>query len=228
VSAVPQVLPNYGIDADRVLAVDGPLAALRRRVDGRYAVDEFGGDPNLMDLLAPLAAPIRVVVERGEHLPQTGPALLVANRGIGVLEPVVLGQAVRHAVGRRLRVIGAPEVPVVGPTLRKLGAIGYRADDVAAMLRAGHLAAAPLGPTWYRHGAGEPPGELLVATLGFPVIPIGVRAIGPLGVPVRGWRVVVGAPLLPPAGTDPEDLLAAAELAEEVRSAVSGLLADPA
>jgi hypothetical protein len=223
-----QTLPNYGIDADRVLAVDGWLPAMRRRLDGQYAVDEFGGDPHFMDLCAPLAAPVRVVVEHGENLPRTGPALLVANRGLGVLEPVVIGQAVRRAVGRRLRVIGAPELPVIGPLLRKLGAIGYRADDVAAMLRAGHLAAAPLGPTWYRHGAGEPPSELLVATLGFPVIPIGVRAIGPFGVPARGWRVIVGEALLPPAGTDPEDLLAAAELAEEVRRAVRGLLVDPA
>jgi hypothetical protein len=224
--STPQVLPNYGIDADRVLTVDSLGSAIRRRIDGRYAVDEFGGDPHLMDLFAPLAAPVRVVVEHGEHLPRSGPALLVSNRGLGALEPIVLVQAVRRAVGRRLRVIGAPELSVVGPLFRKLGAIGYRPDDVAAMLRAGHLAAAPLGPTWYRHGAGEPPSELLLATLGFPVIPIGIQAIGPFGVPARGWRVIVGAPLLPPAGTDPEDLLAAAELAEEVRRAVRGLL-DP-
>ena len=42
---------NYGIDADRVLVVDRPLAAIARRIDGRYAVDEFGGDPHLQDLL---------------------------------------------------------------------------------------------------------------------------------------------------------------------------------
>lgn len=225
VSAVPTPAPNYGIDADRVLAVDSPLAAIRRRFAGRYAVDEFGGDPHLMDLFAPLMWPIRVHVEHGVLLPRSGPALLVANRGLGVLEPMVIGEAVKQASGRRIRVIGAPEVPVLGPAIRKLGAIGYRPDDVAAMLRAGHLAAAPLGPTWFRQGeAGQPPRELLVATLGFPVIPMGVKPGGPLGLPIRSWRVVVGEPLLPPAGTSDEDQLAAAELAEQVRDAVARLL----
>ena len=162
------MLPNYGIDADRVLALDGPLDALRRRFDGRYAVDEFGGDPHLTDLLTSLATPVRVHVEHGENIPRTGPALLVANRGVGVIEPVVLALAVRRAAGRRLRVIGAPELPVIGPAFRKVGAIGYRPDDVAALLRAGHLAAAPLSPTWLRSGVGEPPRALLSATLGFP------------------------------------------------------------
>lgn len=241
-------VPNYGIDADRVLATDDLLSAVRRRIDGRYAVDEFGGDPHLMDVFLPLTRAIRVHVEDGDRIPRRGPALLVANRGLGIVEPVVLGAAVREAAGRRLRVIGAPEVPVLGPAMRKLGAIGYRPDDVAAMLRAGHLAAAPLGPTWMRSGAadewlrrsasaseagrpirgvGEPPRELVVATLGFPVIPVALRPAGPLGLPIRGWRVSVGEPLLPPAGTDPDDLLAAAELAEDVRRAVGVLLTEP-
>ena len=55
-------------DADRALAVDSPLAALRRRLDGRYAVDELGGDPHLMDLVAPLGAPVRV--HHGDRLGQ--------------------------------------------------------------------------------------------------------------------------------------------------------------
>jgi hypothetical protein len=230
VSATPTVAPNYGIDADRVLAIDGPIAWVRRRVEGRFAVDEFGGDPHLMDLLAPLpAAVIRVDVEHAEHLPRTGPALLVSNRGFGVAEPFVLGLAVRRAAGRRLRVAGAPEVPIIGPWSRKLGGIGYRPDDVTAMLRAGHLAAAPLGMTWLRSGVGEPPRPLLAATLGFPVVPVAIRAGGPLGLPLgvwpaRPWRVVVGEALLPPAGTAPDDQLAAAELSEQVRDAVAALL----
>ena len=238
--------PNYGIDADRVLAFDAPVAALRRRFDGRYAVDELGADPHFMDMLAPLGAPIRVRVQNAENLPRVGPALLVANRGIGVFEPVVLTLGVRRATGRRLRVVGAPSLPVVGPALNKLGAIGARPDDVAALLRAGHLAAAPLAPTWLRAGrggvrlgrpspqetpfststrdAGEPPRALLAATLGFPVIPVVVRPGGPIGLPLRPWRVVVGEPLLPPAGTESDDPLAAAEISEAVRDAVHELL----
>jgi hypothetical protein len=72
--------------------------------------------------------------------------------------------------------------------------------------------------------AGEPPRELLAATLGFPVIPVAILPGGPFGLPIRAWRVIVGPALLPPEGTAPDDLLAAAELAEEVRRAVSALL----
>jgi 1-acyl-sn-glycerol-3-phosphate acyltransferase len=223
-SPLPIPAPNYGIDADRFLGRDSLRAAIRRRWEGRYAVDEFGGDPHLMDVFAPVTRAIRVDVGNGDVLPRSGPALLVANRGLGVLEPFVLGEAVRKASGRRLRVVGAPEMPVLGPAIRKLGGIGYRPDDVAAMLRAGHLAAAPLGPTWRRGGAGEPPRELVVATLGFPVIPLAIRPGGPASLPLRPWRVAIGAPLLPPAGTDEEDQLAAAELAEQVRDAVGALL----
>jgi 1-acyl-sn-glycerol-3-phosphate acyltransferase len=229
-ATAPVTPPNYGIDADRVLAVDGPIAWLRRRVEGQFAVDEFGGDPHVMDLLAPLpAATVRVEVDHAERLPRTGPALLVSNRGLGLAEPLVLGLAVRRALRRRLRIVGAPEVPVLGPFARKLGAIGYRPDDVAAVLRAGHLAGAPLGMTWLRSGAGEPPRALLAATLGFPVVPVAIRPGGPLGLalgfwPTRPWHVVVGDPMLPPPGTAPGDQLAAAELAEQVREAVAGLL----
>lgn len=219
------VAPNYGIDADRVLATDGTVDALRRRLDGRYAVDEFGGDPHLTDVLARVASPVQVKVEHAENIPRTGPALLVSNRGIGVAEPVVLVLAVRRASGRRLRVIGAPELPVIGPALRKVGAVGYRPDDVAALLRAGHLAAAPLSPSWLRSGVGEPPRELLAATLGFPVIPVVVRPGGPLGLPLLPWRVVIGEPLLPPVGTEADDPLAAAEISEAARDAVHDLLA---
>ena len=216
---------NYGLDTDRVLAADSLTTALRRRVAGRYAVDEFGGDPHLMDLVAPLF-PLPVTVEHGERIPRSGPALLIANRGFGLVEPLAVVRAVRAATGRRTRVLGAPELPVFGEALRTLGAIGSRPDDVAAMLRAGHLAAAPLAPTWLGVGAGEPPRALFVATLGFPVVPFAVRPGFPFARPGRPWRVRVGATLGPPPGTRPGDQLAAAELAETVGEAVTALLAE--
>jgi hypothetical protein len=213
---------NYGLDTDRVLAADSPGDALRRRLEGRYALDEFGGDPHLMDLLTPLF-PLPVVVEHGERLPVEGPALLVANRGLGLLEPLAVVRAVRAANGRRARVVGAPDLPILGDALRTVGAIGYRSDDVAAMLRAGHLAAAPLSPTWLREGPAEPPRALFVATLGFPVVPLAVRPGFPFRLPGRPWRVRVGEPLGPRPGTRTGDQLAAAELAESVRAAVVAL-----
>jgi hypothetical protein len=224
---VAESLPNYGVDADRVIGGDSPLQALRRRVDGRYAVDELGADPHLMDTLAPLGKVVRVGVEHAENLPRSGAALLISNRGLGIAEPLVLAIGVRRAIRRRLRVIGAPDVPMLGPVLNKLGAIGSRPDDVAALLRAGHMAAAPLAPTWLRSGAGEPPHALIMATLGFPLIPVAVVRGGPLGLPIRAWRVIVGEPLLPPPDTEPDDQLAAAELAEGARDAVRALLERP-
>ena len=138
-----------------------------------------------------------VQVEHPERLPRTGPAVLVSNRGLGVVEPTALAVALRQEAGRRLRVIGAPDVPILGDLMRKLGAVMSYQDDLAALLRAEHVAAIPLGPTWLRTGAGTPPIQLLVAALGYPVIPVAVRPGGPLGLPLRPWRVTVGEPLDP-------------------------------
>ena len=89
--------------------------------------------------------------------------------------------ALRQEAGRRLRVIGAPDVPIFGDLMRKLGAVMSYQGDLAALLRAEHVAAIPLGPTWMRTGAGTPPIQLLVAALGYPVIPVAVRPGGPAG-----------------------------------------------
>jgi hypothetical protein len=213
------------LDDDRVLALGPPLDFVRRRVGGRYLIDAFGGDTQLMDVAGRLLeVGVRVDVAHSERLPRIGGALVVANRGLGFIEPAAVAIAVRKAVGRRLRVIGAPDLPVVGDLLRKVGALGYRPDDIASLLRAGHLAAAPLAPTWLQTGAGAPPRELLAAILGFPVVPVAVLPGGPGRLPVRPWRVVIG-PVVE-TGTDavPGDTLAAAELAERTRAAVNALL----
>jgi 1-acyl-sn-glycerol-3-phosphate acyltransferase len=218
-------LPVYGVDPDRTQATD-VMTVARRRFEGRYPVDPFGADPQLQDLLAPfVTAAVRVDVEHPERLPGAGPAVLVSNRGLGFVEPAALSVALRQEAGRRLRIVGAPDVPVVGDLARKLGSIMGYANDLAALLRAGHVAALPLGPTWLRTGAGTPPIQLLVAALGYPVIPVAVRPGGPLGLPIRPWRVTVG-PVLPiRAVRGSGDPLAAAELAEAAREGVLELLA---
>jgi hypothetical protein len=218
--------PTYGVtDDDRVQPLESPLAFARRRFDGQFHIDAFGGDAQLMDLAGRvLAFGVRVEVEHAERLPRIGGALVVANRGLGIIEPAALAIAIRDAVGRRLRVIGAPDAPVLGDVLRKIGALGYRADDVAALLRAGHLAAAPLASTWFRSGAGAPPRELLAAILGYPVVPAAVLPGGPGPLPIRPWRVVVGPVVETATDAVPGDTLAGAELAERTRAAVNRLL----
>ena len=96
--------PLGRLDAERVTHPEPPLDALRRRVGGRYPVDPFGLDPQVADVFQPLfAVAVRVRVVGVEHVPKTGPAVVVANRGLGVVEPIALGLAVSQATGRRLR-----------------------------------------------------------------------------------------------------------------------------
>jgi 1-acyl-sn-glycerol-3-phosphate acyltransferase len=217
-------LPVYGVDPDRTQSTD-PVTVARRRFEGRYPVDPFGADPQLQDLIAPLVtSSIRVQVVHPERFPQSGPAVLVSNRGLGVIEPTALSVALRQEAGRRLRIIGAPDVPVLGDLMRKLGAVMSYAGDLAALLRADHVAALPLGPTWLRTGTGAPPIQLLVAALGYPVIPVAIRPGGPLGLPIRPWRITVGEPLPVRAIRGSGDPLAAAELAEAARDGVLRLL----
>lgn len=216
---------GYGLEVDRVAATPSLAEVLRRRLDGRFPLDAFGADPQVQDLVAPLVAGVvRVDVRGGAHLPRVGAALLVANRGLGIAEPAALAVAVRRTVSRRLRVVGAPALPVVGGLTRKLGGIGFRADDVAVALRAGHLVAAPLAPTWWRLGAGEPPRDVLAAALGSRVLPAAVVPGGPLGLPIRAWNVQIGPPIEIPTAVTRGDPLAAAELAERARDAVATLL----
>lgn len=216
-------LAGFGGDTDKVQQV-GVVDVVRRRWNGRYVVDPFGADPQLQDLVAPLfARTVPVRVTGVEHLPAEGPALLVTNRGLGVLEPTALSVAVRQECGRRLRIAGTIELPLVSDLLRKLGSVGAYPGDLGALLRAGHLAALPLGVTWRRTGGGVPPTEILVAALGYPVIPVRVRPGGPLGLPLTPWRVHVGAALQVGVIGD-RDPLTAAELAEAVREAVLELV----
>ena len=61
------------------------------------AIDPFGFDPEIVDFVTPaFDAVLRVNVEGGEHVPASGPAAIVANRGFGIFEPSVLGIAVRR------------------------------------------------------------------------------------------------------------------------------------
>lgn len=220
----------YGLSADRAQPAEDPITTLRRRLDGRFPIDPFGADPQLQDLvLSAFGLAVRVHVEHSERLPSRGPALLVCNRGLGLAEPVALTIAVRRTCGRRLRVVGVPDVPLLGDLFHKLGGIGPYRGDLAALLRAGHLAAVPLGPTWLRAGAGTPPLGLLVAALGYPVVPVAVLAGGPLGLPLRPWRVIVGEPCeIGPEAAVPGDPLGAAELAEAARVGVRRLIDDAA
>jgi hypothetical protein len=216
---------DYGLDVDRVCAPDSLVQAVRRRIGGRYPIDPFGLDPQLADLATPLVnAIVRVSVFGDENVPHDGGAVLVANRGFGIMEPAALAVAVRRATGRRLRVIGAPTMPFLSGLFRRLGAISDSARDLSTCLRAGHLVAVPLAPTWLRTGAGTPPLPLMQAMTRAPAIPVAVTPGGPFGTAIRPWRVRFGPRVTLDEPFDPGDPLGAARLAEAVRDAIGQLL----
>jgi 1-acyl-sn-glycerol-3-phosphate acyltransferase len=216
------------LEVDQIGKVVPVTSMLRRRFEGRYPIDAFGFDPQIVDVVSPLfTAAIRVEVDGGEHVPTSGPAVLVANRGFGIIEPAVLGIAVRRVAGRRLRIVGAPAVPALGGLARRMGAISASAPDMRACLRAGNLVAVPLAPTWLRRGAGIPPRPLLQAMTTAPIVPVAVSPGGPFGLAIAPWHVRFGPLVTLPDPYDPGDPLAAARFGEAVRDAVSELLEQP-
>jgi hypothetical protein len=197
------------------------LTVVADRLTGRYEVDEYGEDRQLIDLLDPVVRQVlHVVVDGARFLPATGPAVLVANRRVGMLEPFVLGQGVRQATGRQPRFLGIPDVAPLGPILRRLGGAVNRPDELGGLLRAGHLATLPLGSAWrrpLRAGALAPESLAPALELDVPVIPVAM-----VGGELSGrWQVTIGAPVARPASRGP---LALAELADEARAGVQALL----
>ena len=82
---MPMIGDRDRLDVDHIGHVVPFGDAIRRRIDGNFPVDPFGFDPHLVDLVSPLfSGVIRVDVEGGDHLPITGPASIVANRGFGI------------------------------------------------------------------------------------------------------------------------------------------------
>jgi 1-acyl-sn-glycerol-3-phosphate acyltransferase len=197
------------------------LSSVGRRLRGDYEIDEWGHDPELVDLLAPLAGPfMRVSVEGAAHVPVEGPAVLVANRRLGFVEPFVLLRGLRESTGRRARFLGVPDVAPVGPWLRRFGGTVNRPDELASLLRAGHLCALPLGPGLrkpLRAGALAPESVAPALEMNVPVLPAAI-----VGGELTGrWEVLLGPPVPRPTSRGP---LALAELADQARSAVQALL----
>jgi 1-acyl-sn-glycerol-3-phosphate acyltransferase len=215
------------LDSDRIAQPEPFLTALRRRVSGRYPVDPFGLDPQLSDLCVPIfERAVRVRISGGEHVPATGPAVIVSNRGFGAAELAALGVAVERSTHRRLRAVGAPDLPFIGAAVRRLGAISSSETDVAAALHAGHLVGIPLSPTGLRTGAGSVPDAVARALTLAPIVPAAVRPDGRFGALIGSWAVRFG-PLVTLADPyDADDPLAAARFTDAMRRAVASLLAE--
>ncbi len=141
----PVVAEQPGDEWDRRVA--SGLAFLRRRLSGQYEVDEFGFDPELTDnVFHPVLRLLyrdwfRTEVSGVEHLPATGPGLVVANHsGTIAVDSLMLSIAVHdeHPARRHLRLLGADFVfrmPLLSELVRKGGGTVACSPDAERLLR---------------------------------------------------------------------------------------------
>jgi 1-acyl-sn-glycerol-3-phosphate acyltransferase len=207
---------------------EGALEFLRRRLTGDYPIDEFGYDPDLVEhVLAPLLRPLyrywwRVEVRGLEHVPDTGPALVVGNHA-GTLPfdamMVALALLDEHPAHRALRMLAADlafTLPVVAPLARKSGNTLACNEDAERLLAAGELVG--VWPEGYkglgkrfrdryrlqRFGRG---GFVEVALrTGTPIVPVaivGSEEIYPMLANLRRVARLLGVPYVPVTPTFP-------------------------
>jgi 1-acyl-sn-glycerol-3-phosphate acyltransferase len=125
---------------------------VRRRAAGEYEVDpESGFDPELnRAVFMPAARALyrgwfRVQMRGLEHVPSTGPALIVANHsGVLPLDAVMLqvGLLDEHPAARSLRMLSADLVysmPFLGRLARASGHVPANPDEAERLLDAGEL-----------------------------------------------------------------------------------------
>ena len=133
----------------------GAAEFIRRRAAGEYEVDpESGFDPELNHaVLMPAARALyrgwfRVQMRGLEHVPSTGPALVVANHsGVVPIDAVMLQVGVldEHPAARHLRLLSADLVysmPLLGRAARASGHVPANPDEAERLLHAGALVGA--------------------------------------------------------------------------------------
>jgi 1-acyl-sn-glycerol-3-phosphate acyltransferase len=138
-----------GVDWDS--SVEETLAFLRQRLEGDYAVDEFGFDPEFTTkIYLPLLRQIadhwfRVEVRGAENLPMDGSALLVSNHaGTLPLDGMILHTVVYDEIGRHVRMLGADlifKTPYSGDLARKTGTTLACQEDAERLLASNQLVA---------------------------------------------------------------------------------------
>ena len=208
--------------------VERLFAFLRRRLDGEYAVDEFGFDPDLTDnVLIPALRPLyrswfRVETIGMHNVPDVGGALVVANHsGTLPLDSLMTAVALHddHPAQRHLRMLGADlvfKLPVLGALTRKQGATLACNPDAERLLSSGELVG--VWPEGFK-GIGKPfrdryklqrfgRGGFVSAALktGVPIIPcaiVGAEEIYPKIGDIKPLARLFGAPYFPVTPTFP-------------------------
>jgi 1-acyl-sn-glycerol-3-phosphate acyltransferase len=127
------------------------LEFARQRLDGEGEVDQFGFDPDFNGrVLMPMARALYQrwfgVQMRGlPHVPEAGPALVVANHsGTLPVDAIMLqaGLHDEHPAHRNLRFLGADlvyEIPLLASLARKVGHIRACRANAHGLLRSGEV-----------------------------------------------------------------------------------------
>jgi 1-acyl-sn-glycerol-3-phosphate acyltransferase len=149
VHALASVAQALGVDWDS--SVEEMLAFIRQRLEGDYAVDEFGFDPELTTkIYLPLLRQIadhwfRVEIRGAENLPMDGSALLVSNHaGTLPVDGMILHTVVYDEIGRHVRMLGADlifKTPYSGDLARKTGTTLACQEDAERLLASNQLVA---------------------------------------------------------------------------------------
>lgn len=208
--------------------VAAALRFVRRRIEGGYAVDDFGFDRELTrDVLVPSLRPLyekwfRVEVHGIENVPSTGGALIVANHsGTIALDSLMTQVALadHHPEHRELRMLGADLVfalPFIGNLARRAGHTLACNPDAERLLASGELVG--VWPEGFK-GIGKPYSEryklqrfgrggFVSAALrtGAPIIPtsiVGAEEIYPILADAKLLARLLGLPYFPITPTFP-------------------------
>ncbi len=147
----PEPEPVAADPAEWETALEAVLTFARRRLEGDYAVDDFGFDADLTDnLLLPALRPLyrkwfRVETIGMHNVPDTGGALVVANHsGTFPLDGLMTAVALHddHPAQRHLRTLGADllfRTPGFGSLARKQGATLACNPDAERLMSSGEL-----------------------------------------------------------------------------------------
>ena len=141
----------HALGVDWPGSVDDVVAFARSRLDGDYAIDDFGFDPEFTTkIFLPLLRPLvqswfRLEVRGAENLPTEGSALLVSNHaGTMPLDGMILHTVVFDEIGRHVRMLGADlifKTPYSHDLARKTGTTLACQEDAERLLGSDQLVA---------------------------------------------------------------------------------------
>jgi 1-acyl-sn-glycerol-3-phosphate acyltransferase len=202
--------------------VDEINQLVQRRLKGDYALDAYGMDQELIELVRPFAAFLyrtywRVSAEGLENVPANGAALLVANRG-GVLPwdsamiaTALLEEHPAARLARNLHETWLSGVPGMAPLLAAFGQVPALPENAARLLEAGELVvnypegargAGKLFRNRYKLASFDAAAGFVQAALrtGAPIVPVGVigsEETYPVLFDVRPLAKLIGLPYFP-------------------------------